>query len=503
MTHTLLHFILNLIIIGCNLGLIVCILIVITFDYSHFDILNANILNWNLDLIEEIVVAPAYETKNEYTHLFNYTFPGTERGCDCSNLYVPPGTTPEYTWEGLITKGECISTQKKKECETIFEVSPMSTTVIFDNYSVMIKRAKNMNYFTLYKDNILPSCEEENLKDCGVIDTLGNKLCLNEKYDCPSSRLKINFLDNLEYFPDVKNYFKPLLETLSKNILQNIEFEFSTSDNICINQLESEKFGENFSYPLMPISLTINSLGKEKGCYTSLLNKKTIDERYTKILTTSISSIFSSDYLNKLKRLPNFPYESYKNSNLNLFTRGFIGWEKKCEKHFRKLEPLTNLKFHLRAYFTLFLINALIVLPYYLLFIMIVTQIDYANFKLHFMLSISHSLIVVLFCALIVYEYIGVFFIEKRLEEIGLKSCGDSITNNLFFSMLDDIRAISKGIFFSFLWLMVIFGCSLLKIVLIITKMKKRTILLTLMSSNNPSIQTQLISPVEIEMVTL
>ena len=44
---------------------------------------------------------------------------------------------------------------------------------------------------------------------------------------------------------------------------------------------------------------------------------------------------------------------------------------------------------------------------------------------------------------------------------------------------------------------------SILKIVLVITKTNKRLLMLTLMSSNNPSINTDLITPVELELINI
>ena len=119
MTHTLLHFILNLLIFGCNLALIVCILMVISFDYSHFDILTNQIGNWHMSPISEIAIAK--KSPIHFSPLFNYTNPGTQKGCDCIGIYTQE--EPEYTWEGNLSKGECVSTQLIAGCRNVNEIN--------------------------------------------------------------------------------------------------------------------------------------------------------------------------------------------------------------------------------------------------------------------------------------------------------------------------------------------------------------------------------------------
>ena len=101
------------------------------------------------------------------------------------------------------------------------------------------------------------------------------------------------------------------------------------------------------------------------------------------------------------------------------------------------------------------------------------------------------------------YEYLGIIRTENIIDSIATKICGDHITNRLFLNLLEDISVLEKDIFITLYWIIMMLFASILKIVLVITKTNKRLLMLTLMSSNNPSINTDLITPVELELINI
>ena len=134
---------------------------------------------------------------------------------------------------------------------------------------------------------------------------------------------------------------------------------------------------------------------------------------------------------------------------------------------------------------------------------MIVTQIDYTNYKMHFLLSLSYTLFLLLFILMVGIEYKGVSSTKVYIHEIALKQCGDNITNRLLFTMLYDLNIILYEMYYSLLWNFLMFFASILKVFLVITKTNKRLIMLALLLSNNPSINANLITPVETEMINI
>ena len=499
MTHTLLHFILNLLIFGCNLALIVCILMVISFDYSHFDILTNQIRNWHMSPISEIAIAK--KSPMNFSPLFNYTNPGTQKGCDCIGIYTQE--EPEYTWEGNLSKGECVSTQLIAGCRNVNEINSFTATEIEGEFGIYYKRNEKVSYYDWYNENIYDNCSEVNMQSCGVIDTIGNNLCVRDMRQCPSIYIDKSALAYYEYInKESYNEINNIVDIISSNYLMYIEFESYTSEKICIKQSESFIYGNNMSYILFENDY-VNDEGKEKGCQSSLLYNITTDLRYSTLFTTTMNTVVPKGTTEQIKALPLFAYSTFINSKINLFSRGYIGWSKRCKDYLPIIEKLVYLRGHLRAYFTLFLVNSLIVLPYYLLFIMIVTQIDYTNYKMHFLLSLSYTLFIVLFILMVGIEYKGVLSTKGYINEIALKQCGDNITNRLFFTLLYDFDIIQYEMYYSLLWNFFMFFASILKLFLVITKTNKRLMMLALLSSNNPSINANLITPVETEMIII
>lgn len=497
MTHTFLHFFLNIIIFGCNLGLIVYVLIIITFNFSHFDILANQINNWYLNPLSEIIASPTDLIPVNYNSLLNYTFPGTEAGCDCLSVPTTSKEPSDYTWEGQLNKGVCSSSQLIAGCFSVNPIQKITVNEIEKEFGIFYKRNKKENYYKWYHRNVFKNCESVGMVSCGVIDTVGNHLCFDQKENCPIIKNDYNY--NVQNFTKIQT----LLFLIISNPLLFVDFESFTTNEICVNPAESQTFGNNMTYMLFPSSNYFDENGKEKGCTTSIYENITTDSRYTSIFSVKIESVLSKEKNNIFKKLPAFPYKNFVNSDINLFFRGYIGWDKKCEKYITHLEDFPFIQYHIRAYFTVFLVNGLIILPYYLLFIMIVTQIDFSNFRLHFLLSISYTTLLFLFFLMVRYEYQGVIKAGNIIGSITTKLCGDHITNRLFLNLLEDIRLLENDIFITLFWIIMMFFASILKIVLVITKTNKRLLMLTLMSSNNPSINTYLITPVELELINI
>jgi hypothetical protein len=111
--------------------------------------------------------------------LVNTFFPGFKTGCYCKpNSYY---------------SGYCGLYQNRSGCVQFPESSPK--LIVSWGGSLCTNRPKNTTYFTLNSTNSYPlaagvKCSNET-KSCGVLDTLGAKLCINKEDSCPINYLKV------------------------------------------------------------------------------------------------------------------------------------------------------------------------------------------------------------------------------------------------------------------------------------------------------------------------
>jgi hypothetical protein len=126
----------------------------------------------------------------DYEYLFEYEFPGTTSGCECG----------EFT---LNSKGPCNFIQTIRGCINIPGTANF-TTGAYKNRIICAKRSKD-NYASL-KPYIIAPDEKCKSKDCGAIDSLGNKLCTTSP--CPINYLEFTKDLNDEVLKDKHKYIK-------------------------------------------------------------------------------------------------------------------------------------------------------------------------------------------------------------------------------------------------------------------------------------------------------
>ena len=107
----------------------------------------------------------------------------TSEGCDCN---------------GNILNWKCSKKQKENDCVSLFSDPPVEC-VIFNSSYLCVKRLK-LKYRELLKTNQVISKEKNcplNYTFCGVLDTLGRKLCVKNEESCPLNIniFKIKFLN--------------------------------------------------------------------------------------------------------------------------------------------------------------------------------------------------------------------------------------------------------------------------------------------------------------------
>ena len=482
---------------------LICFVSIITYDYSKFEIIPFFFNNnWSHNLIKRISFEYQDNNNNEevWESLLNITFPGIIEGCDCT-LY-----------NGNIYDEKCVTSLLIENCETIFPIQKTYLNILylpqietFTNNGIKIKVERyndltyldllnntenNKNYF-IDKNCICPKYSKICV-DCGIIDSIGNHLCItsNEGLNNNCYKLKLEYdfsLKNIKLITD----FEKIFNNNDESYLQYpISFINIFDNQTCI--LEDESItSPSIDYRLIyfnnDTSLFING-PKNQGCNTKLFYDINYDYRWHNIYSFPIKYIIDDEMKKRLKLLPGFPYDEYIDNNFTLAYRTYIGFEKHCINDIQFImEDLPIYQKTIKITFIVFLFCALVVFPYYLLLIMVIVQTDLLFFYQNFFLGASYATIIAVFMNFLITEYDNTKNKYDILYQIANKYCGDNLTNNLFFSILKEFKIIKNSIHYSIYWTIIMFILSLIKIVLIITKSYKKRIMFTLNNGNqNP-----------------
>ncbi len=211
-------------------------------------------------------------------------------------------------------------------------------------------------YGSLLEKNIIKNNEScpNHFKDCGIIDTLNQKLCLNELMECPLTDLIILDYNDLNYnfYNNSNNYIKynkgnKTIFISNKNNSEGIIGNLILSDNIpCID--ENEKNWKSFDKYEIP----------SKECKTEINGKKN-DERYKKIGNITYNQIYKDN-------LNNSDYEIMKqylsdSDILGLYKRLNIGINKKCldNNYLKKFQNCLSI-IYVKIYILLILIISIV-----------------------------------------------------------------------------------------------------------------------------------------------
>lgn len=241
--------------------------------------------------------------------------------------------------------------------------------------------ALNFSYYELLKNSSRDKCPE-NLKQCGILDTFGNKLCLNKDYECPVNEIIIDFCDNKTYYKQ-KGYNSTTYRIISRNYDDFcIYYKNDKIDNNIIKSLivyesipklidnhnfifDMDAYELKYEYKINNPNINqteniIYNITNEKQINDSDKNKteliKTIESEEKKIESwyedLVIKSKISNDseiveYINS-KMNKNDIDENYVKIYDNLYIKNFIGFENTEEMD--KLNNIVILKF-IKIYF--------------------------------------------------------------------------------------------------------------------------------------------------------
>lgn len=280
------------------------------FKYDYKDNLIVNIIEENLK--DKLLDSFAFRQicKDGEEKLILGKWDGTIDGCEC---------------EVNIFKEKCSNEKLESGCRHLFSMEPINYT-FFNSSNICVKRSK-LNYGEYLKSKqVIPNnkeCPVDYNKYCGIIDSLGKKLCIKEGETCPISinDIKQNFYSFFEK-DNISNDGKLLLTSIK--IFQYLP---------CIYPLE--KYW-NYYYCLEP---------SDQRCTTEIKGEL-YDERYKKLFNYSINKLqlyTENLIINKLK-LNEEDLNKMKNDELFLFGRNFLGFDTKVAHNYNYDNLISNQK---------------------------------------------------------------------------------------------------------------------------------------------------------------
>ena len=433
------YFGFNVIIYFLNFGAIIFLLYIVSCDLTIFSVFNQIFQNWELGTINEIIVLNESQCPSHTQSLFKYVFPGIVEGCDCVNT------------GNKLMAGECTNAELLDGCKPVKGIYKGEFNTI-NNVSYCVDRNSNSNYYSFYQSNKLhlnkTDCVNETY--CGIIDSIGNVLCVNQEEKCPTIKI---VLDN-------NNKIESLFNDINPNY---IEFKLS-QDRICINN-DQFIFGSKENYPL------INNNHKTK-CESLFFSNEPYDDRFNFINTTKANEVLSYHYSHRLHSLPYFP-DSFFDSDVHIYGRNFIGWKLECKPLFPSLFLIQPLYKNISLYSPLYLILSMILLLYCLIFLMIMKEMFIENPFTEIILMIGHSLSFSACSIMLILDYIDIIKVTSFLQKAINLNCSDKQTIITIANLLNVSLYLQKKYSFVTLLFVIMSIISFLKFGILYYKLHK------------------------------
>ncbi len=289
----------------------------IMIDNSKYQSLQKLGENWNKGLITSISAKGNTCSMGEVP-IIDDEWPGTVAGCDCGK---------SLTFSADLSVGYCSRSKNssQKYCTDISPLDPVAFTKW--GYNLICGRRSQVNYFDL---NIVSSNEKcpKGTKQCAIVDSLNNKLCMDEANICPINKL---IIQNKEA-PAPKDFIYSIVPLENGKILyytnQNINgqliHEFTVSDGQpCVDNLYYNT--NSTPYLLSPM------YGYSK-CDT-LSDGIKFDERKVLVDSESKYEIYDMNgILGYTKRLPYFK-QPIPNEMTNIYETSYFGMSTQCKSN--------------------------------------------------------------------------------------------------------------------------------------------------------------------------
>ena len=315
--------------------------ILIQLDYTNMEGIGNN---WKLGPIQSFIYMEPLTTETENSNelqvcpgksqlIITDYWPGTHVGCSCPNStvlydkYRTNSTKVPY----FITPDECFRNKfYSKQCNIIPERQKQRYATW--RHSTLCGTREIMNYFDLnlvLTKEICTSIKDK--KVCGIVDSLGNYLCVNSNIDCPINNIKIvekgsGGLNSAENGLKVIDLGEKLLVYSNTSPDKPLVIEFKLSEN---QPCSDQNYVEN------SISYILDRFYQKNSCKASSINPP-IDNRYNQIDTYDYINLMKDNFLlQAIVGLPDFQIhyqDLLKQKQMKLYSRNYIGVSPFCRQ---------------------------------------------------------------------------------------------------------------------------------------------------------------------------
>ena len=237
------------------------------------------------------------------------------------------GTIKGYEKNHNIYRGDCGS---KKKCDKYYAATPPVNITKWKGIEFTSSLDPYYSYSNLLKLSVTSNEKcPSNKKQCGILDTMNNKMCIDKKKECPINLIIRTYTPEppSEYPYNFRNitfsdgtYFFFTNEAIDKPIIANLKI---SDEDVCINP--NEYSSHYIPYPLDYYAYY--------GCNT-IINSTQYNLNYKYLDSMNKFSLYE-DNRNMLSSIETDDYkEQLKIQTISLYYSSFIGYNKQCIQNF-------------------------------------------------------------------------------------------------------------------------------------------------------------------------
>ena len=400
---------------------LICIILIynVSFNFKenkfYLKYLQKNLeshIQYSIDILDkEKKCNKTYETNK-----FN-KFQGTNEGCDCNK------NSKKFDLK-LLYKRKCKGNEKKN-CKKIKSIDDKSIKIYkgkrFCILSDEINELKYSDYLK-YSVNQNEKCKN-GFKQCGILDSYNNKLCLPVKKKCPINYFSVSkkeiILDN-----------NKSLYNVSLNNNETLYYSNEFNNNKIIIELKLNEGKMCFDPKIKNLVFEKYFLYEKEDFYAKNCSNGKFNNNYTLIDAIDLKTLYEENkLLDKIEKLPNYNKNNFKQM-MNLYSNNYFGYDKNIFFKENLPEKINNiLKNNKKLYKFQFLIKILLFSGFFYIFLMCYLEIS-KKFEEHN--SAKIILIKLIFnCINLIIVFIS-FKSISTLNYFIIKSHGDEIVNNIF-----------------------------------------------------------------------
>ena len=372
-------------------------------EQYRVDFLKMMLTNWKTSPATKIYI-PTEPISNNDDSLINVgIFAGAEDGCRCINEKYnrKDGIITKYFYYNLTEKDASGNIKcNNKGCERMNGKEEFILNKWQNKEIVIIRMNPTYNYF-YFLDNLSEdgkSCKDETYKQCAILDTLNQPMCVKQDEDCPINDILIKegqeHLDNYDIIPLDNN--KSIYYTNKIND-SKIIIDFQISNGQPCAEPYEQNLNKNLDiYPLM----------KNQSIYRCkvAINENLTDDRFRELDSQNLSHFYRDNDISALSKF----YDDYSEDKMKLYGVEYYGLDKK---------KITEAKINITSF------N----------FILDLAEV-YTNVKMPFKLNlifVSVNLILI-----VIYFIIFLFKQEELLQKFNSKTWGLTTLLSIFTSFL-------------------------------------------------------------------